>query len=166
MKLFPDDDRKGRILCHALTTDFLYYGTDVRLLTIFFLRLHESKFPLRMVVSEATPEWLTDRLLTVSIFHNIYSVYCFPHHTSGIILSCQWSLWSSNPKQTSIVNIKVVTKFFAILSFEPINSKWKFDSTIEINSALLSTFKLHASNMHLSFYSWLNFSDSSLCFYV
>ncbi|KAG7241299.1 hypothetical protein INR49_025817 [Caranx melampygus] len=28
MKLFPDDDRKGRILCHALTPDFLYYGTD------------------------------------------------------------------------------------------------------------------------------------------
>lgn len=30
MKLFPDDDRNGRILCHALTNDFLYYGTDVR----------------------------------------------------------------------------------------------------------------------------------------
>ncbi|XP_047221085.1 WD repeat-containing protein 19 [Girardinichthys multiradiatus] len=29
MKLFPDDDRKGRILCHALTPDFLYYGTDL-----------------------------------------------------------------------------------------------------------------------------------------
>uniref|UniRef100_A0A7N6AUS7 WD repeat domain 19 n=1 Tax=Anabas testudineus TaxID=64144 RepID=A0A7N6AUS7_ANATE len=29
MKLFPDDDRQGRILCHALTTDFLYYSTDV-----------------------------------------------------------------------------------------------------------------------------------------
>ncbi|CAF94207.1 unnamed protein product, partial [Tetraodon nigroviridis] len=28
MKLFPDDVRKGRILCHALTADFLYYGTD------------------------------------------------------------------------------------------------------------------------------------------
>ncbi|KAF3852119.1 hypothetical protein F7725_005474 [Dissostichus mawsoni] len=28
MKLFPDDDRKGRILCHALTADLLYYGTD------------------------------------------------------------------------------------------------------------------------------------------
>uniref|UniRef100_A0A3Q1K7R2 Uncharacterized protein n=1 Tax=Anabas testudineus TaxID=64144 RepID=A0A3Q1K7R2_ANATE len=28
MKLFPDDDRQGRILCHALTTDFLYYSTD------------------------------------------------------------------------------------------------------------------------------------------
>ncbi|XP_019956067.1 WD repeat-containing protein 19 isoform X1 [Paralichthys olivaceus] len=28
MKLFPDDDRNGRILCHALTADFLYYGTD------------------------------------------------------------------------------------------------------------------------------------------
>lgn len=28
MKLFPDDDRKGRILCHAITADFLYYGTD------------------------------------------------------------------------------------------------------------------------------------------
>nr|XP_020479849.1 WD repeat-containing protein 19 isoform X2 [Monopterus albus] len=28
MKLFPDDDRKGRILCHALTADFLYYSTD------------------------------------------------------------------------------------------------------------------------------------------
>ncbi|CAG5939375.1 unnamed protein product [Menidia menidia] len=28
MKLFPDDDRKDRILCHALTADFLYYGTD------------------------------------------------------------------------------------------------------------------------------------------
>ncbi len=39
MKLFPDDDRKGRILCHALTADFLYYGTDVRLST---LRLSES----------------------------------------------------------------------------------------------------------------------------
>uniref|UniRef100_A0A8C5ID53 Anaphase-promoting complex subunit 4 WD40 domain-containing protein n=1 Tax=Gouania willdenowi TaxID=441366 RepID=A0A8C5ID53_GOUWI len=29
MKLFPDDDRKGRILCHALTADFLYYGNVV-----------------------------------------------------------------------------------------------------------------------------------------
>ncbi|XP_061736502.1 WD repeat-containing protein 19 [Nerophis ophidion] len=29
MKLFPDDDRKGRILCHALTADFLFYGTDL-----------------------------------------------------------------------------------------------------------------------------------------
>ncbi|XP_037103187.1 WD repeat-containing protein 19 [Syngnathus acus] len=29
MKLFPDDDRKGRILCHALTADFLSYGTDL-----------------------------------------------------------------------------------------------------------------------------------------
>ncbi|KAF7656695.1 hypothetical protein LDENG_00037970 [Lucifuga dentata] len=28
MKLFPDDEKKGRILCHALTADFLYYGTD------------------------------------------------------------------------------------------------------------------------------------------
>uniref|UniRef100_A0A3Q1C2F2 WD repeat-containing protein 19 n=1 Tax=Amphiprion ocellaris TaxID=80972 RepID=A0A3Q1C2F2_AMPOC len=28
MKLFPNDDGKGRILCHALTADFLYYGTD------------------------------------------------------------------------------------------------------------------------------------------
>lgn len=29
MKLFPDDDRQGRILCHALTSDFLFYSTDV-----------------------------------------------------------------------------------------------------------------------------------------
>ncbi|XP_014836361.1 PREDICTED: WD repeat-containing protein 19 [Poecilia mexicana] len=29
MKLFPDDDSKGRILCHALTAEFLYYGTDL-----------------------------------------------------------------------------------------------------------------------------------------
>ncbi|CAB1425479.1 unnamed protein product [Pleuronectes platessa] len=28
MKLFPDDDRNGQILCHALTADYLYYGTD------------------------------------------------------------------------------------------------------------------------------------------
>ncbi|XP_068176892.1 WD repeat-containing protein 19 isoform X2 [Antennarius striatus] len=28
MKLFPDGDRQGRILCHALTADFLYYGSD------------------------------------------------------------------------------------------------------------------------------------------
>ncbi|XP_024914661.1 WD repeat-containing protein 19-like isoform X1 [Cynoglossus semilaevis] len=27
-KLFPEDERKGSILCHALTADFLYYGTD------------------------------------------------------------------------------------------------------------------------------------------
>uniref|UniRef100_A0A3P9KAP6 WD repeat-containing protein 19 n=1 Tax=Oryzias latipes TaxID=8090 RepID=A0A3P9KAP6_ORYLA len=29
MKLFPDDVKKSRILCHALTSDFLYYGTDM-----------------------------------------------------------------------------------------------------------------------------------------
>ncbi|XP_056135515.1 WD repeat-containing protein 19 [Lampris incognitus] len=29
MKLFPDEDRKERILCHALTADFLYYGADL-----------------------------------------------------------------------------------------------------------------------------------------
>ncbi|XP_062264138.1 WD repeat-containing protein 19-like [Platichthys flesus] len=28
MKLFPYDDRNGRILCHALTADYMYYGTD------------------------------------------------------------------------------------------------------------------------------------------
>uniref|UniRef100_A0A3Q3ED44 WD repeat-containing protein 19 n=1 Tax=Labrus bergylta TaxID=56723 RepID=A0A3Q3ED44_9LABR len=28
MKLFPDDEIKSRILCHALTADFLYYSTD------------------------------------------------------------------------------------------------------------------------------------------
>ncbi|XP_053281437.1 WD repeat-containing protein 19-like [Pleuronectes platessa] len=28
MKSFPDDDRNGQILCHALTADYLYYGTD------------------------------------------------------------------------------------------------------------------------------------------
>ncbi|XP_037327609.2 WD repeat-containing protein 19 isoform X1 [Pungitius pungitius] len=28
MKLFPEDEGKGRIICHALTADFLYYGTD------------------------------------------------------------------------------------------------------------------------------------------
>ena len=55
MKLFPDDDRKGRILCHALTADFLYYGTDVRLSPpslqsdhnqVFFL---ESRFLCRLL---------------------------------------------------------------------------------------------------------------------
>uniref|UniRef100_A0A7N8WU58 WD repeat-containing protein 19 n=1 Tax=Mastacembelus armatus TaxID=205130 RepID=A0A7N8WU58_9TELE len=40
MKLFPDDDRKGRILCHALTADFLYYGTDVRINTSAPLSIH------------------------------------------------------------------------------------------------------------------------------
>ncbi|XP_029905954.1 WD repeat-containing protein 19 [Myripristis murdjan] len=29
MRLFIGDDRKDRILCHALTNDFLYYGTDL-----------------------------------------------------------------------------------------------------------------------------------------
>lgn len=28
-KLFPEPDQKYRILSHALTTEFLYYGTDV-----------------------------------------------------------------------------------------------------------------------------------------
>lgn len=28
-RLFPADDDKYRILCHALTSDFLIYGTDV-----------------------------------------------------------------------------------------------------------------------------------------
>uniref|UniRef100_A0A3Q3W5I8 WD repeat domain 19 n=1 Tax=Mola mola TaxID=94237 RepID=A0A3Q3W5I8_MOLML len=70
MKLFPDDDRKGRILCHALTTDFLYYGTDVRLLTIFFL----------------------NRLLTVSIFHNIYSLPNFSPTITGVL----WDNWHAD----------------------------------------------------------------------
>lgn len=30
-RLFPAVDDKCRILCHALTSDFLIYGTDVRI---------------------------------------------------------------------------------------------------------------------------------------
>ncbi|KAK7929442.1 hypothetical protein WMY93_005837 [Mugilogobius chulae] len=37
MKLFPDDDQKGRILCHALTSDFLYYGTSLGQIMCFLV---------------------------------------------------------------------------------------------------------------------------------
>lgn len=79
MRLFPDDDRKGRILCHALTADFLYYGTDVSLSTsspqslsaghnrktlfslshVFsqdFSYFYVSKFLLKLVYNEAAPQ--------------------------------------------------------------------------------------------------------------
>ncbi|OXB83779.1 UNVERIFIED_CONTAM: hypothetical protein H355_002991, partial [Colinus virginianus] len=34
-RLFPADDDKYRILCHALTGDFLIYGTDVSIISVF-----------------------------------------------------------------------------------------------------------------------------------
>lgn len=43
MKLFPDDDRTGRILCHALTADLLYYGTDVRLILVSLMTPHSLR---------------------------------------------------------------------------------------------------------------------------
>lgn len=33
-RLFPADDDKYRILCHALTGDFLIYGTDVSIISV------------------------------------------------------------------------------------------------------------------------------------
>lgn len=44
MKLFPDDDRKGRILCHALTNDFLYYGTDLGHIVCFLVEDWENVY--------------------------------------------------------------------------------------------------------------------------
>uniref|UniRef100_A0A4W4G701 Anaphase-promoting complex subunit 4 WD40 domain-containing protein n=1 Tax=Electrophorus electricus TaxID=8005 RepID=A0A4W4G701_ELEEL len=35
-KLFPDPDQKYRILSHALTTEFLFYGTDTGLIQCFY----------------------------------------------------------------------------------------------------------------------------------
>jgi len=34
-RLFPADDEKYRILCHTLTSDFLIYGTDVSITSVF-----------------------------------------------------------------------------------------------------------------------------------
>ncbi|NWR15309.1 WDR19 protein, partial [Emberiza fucata] len=36
-RLFPADDDKYRILCHALTSDFLIYGTDTGVIHYFFI---------------------------------------------------------------------------------------------------------------------------------
>ncbi|NXF19699.1 WDR19 protein, partial [Rhodinocichla rosea] len=36
-RLFPADDDKYRILCHALTSDFLIYGTDTGVIRYFFI---------------------------------------------------------------------------------------------------------------------------------
>ncbi|NXK78082.1 WDR19 protein, partial [Amazona guildingii] len=36
-RLFPADDDKYRILCHALTSDFLIYGTDTGLINYFYI---------------------------------------------------------------------------------------------------------------------------------
>lgn len=47
MKLFPDDVRKGRILCHALTADFLYYGTDVSFKLLYFTQTFHLTQPCR-----------------------------------------------------------------------------------------------------------------------
>ncbi|KAJ0055626.1 hypothetical protein NL108_006477 [Boleophthalmus pectinirostris] len=44
MKLFPDDDRKGRILCHTLTNDFLYYGTSLGHILCFLVEDWEKVY--------------------------------------------------------------------------------------------------------------------------
>ncbi|CAL1601444.1 unnamed protein product [Knipowitschia caucasica] len=44
MKLFPDDDQKGRILCHGLTNDFLYYGTSSGLIMCFLVEDWENVY--------------------------------------------------------------------------------------------------------------------------
>ncbi|XP_030305507.1 WD repeat-containing protein 19 [Calypte anna] len=36
-RLFPSDDDKYRILCHALTSDFLIYGTDIGVIHYFYI---------------------------------------------------------------------------------------------------------------------------------
>ncbi|XP_030643578.1 WD repeat-containing protein 19 [Chanos chanos] len=36
-KLFPESDQRHRILCHALTSDFLYYGTDTGSIHCFYI---------------------------------------------------------------------------------------------------------------------------------
>ncbi|KAG7313919.1 hypothetical protein KOW79_022415 [Hemibagrus wyckioides] len=41
-KLFPDPDQKYRILTHALSTDFLFYGTDTGLIQCFYIEDWQS----------------------------------------------------------------------------------------------------------------------------
>ncbi|XP_072526408.1 WD repeat-containing protein 19 [Salminus brasiliensis] len=41
-KLFPDPDQKYRILSHALTTEFLFYGTDTGLVQCFYIEDWQS----------------------------------------------------------------------------------------------------------------------------
>ncbi|NWU98866.1 WDR19 protein, partial [Upupa epops] len=48
-RLFPADDDKYRILCHALTSDFLIYGTDTGVIRYFYVEdwqyVHEYRHP-------------------------------------------------------------------------------------------------------------------------
>ncbi|XP_015234608.1 PREDICTED: WD repeat-containing protein 19 [Cyprinodon variegatus] len=64
MKLFPDDNKKGRILCHALTPDFLYYGTDlgnvecVLLEEMETLKCYSHSVGVRKVFPDPNGTWL------------------------------------------------------------------------------------------------------------
>ena len=50
-KLFPDKDTDGKIMCHALTTDFLIYGTSVSSMTLPLYRVSPNNLTLGMIIT-------------------------------------------------------------------------------------------------------------------
>ncbi|XP_026990682.2 WD repeat-containing protein 19 [Tachysurus fulvidraco] len=50
-KLFPDPDQKYRILSHALSTEFLFYGTDTGLIQCFYIEDWQSVYEYRHQVA-------------------------------------------------------------------------------------------------------------------
>ncbi|XP_056442831.1 WD repeat-containing protein 19 [Gadus chalcogrammus] len=68
MKLFPEDERtQGRILCHALTADLLYYGTDTGTVVCVLLEDHQalSSYKHTLGVRKVFPDPNGTRLLFI-----------------------------------------------------------------------------------------------------
>ncbi|XP_062864836.1 WD repeat-containing protein 19 [Trichomycterus rosablanca] len=103
-KLFPDADQKYRILSHALTTDFLFYGTDTGLIQCFYIEdwqsVNEYRHPVgvRKVFPDPNGTRLvfiddkSDGFLYCPVDASLYEISNF----SPTITSVLWENWAND----------------------------------------------------------------------
>uniref|UniRef100_A0A8C2CUW6 WD repeat domain 19 n=1 Tax=Cyprinus carpio TaxID=7962 RepID=A0A8C2CUW6_CYPCA len=108
-KLFPEPDQKYRILSHALTSEFLYYGTDTGLIQCFYFEDWQSVneyrhtvgvrkvFPdpngTRLVfIDEKSDSFLYSPLYFLQVNDSIFEIPDFSPAIKGVL----WENWFSN----------------------------------------------------------------------
>ncbi|XP_063813141.1 WD repeat-containing protein 19 [Pseudophryne corroboree] len=101
-RLFPSTDEKYRILCHALTGDFLVYGTNTGLVKYFYLEdwqyVNEYRHPVS--VKKVFPDLSGTRLVLIDektegfvycpLNDNLYEIPNFSPTIKGIL----WENWA------------------------------------------------------------------------
>ncbi|XP_064367345.1 WD repeat-containing protein 19 isoform X1 [Dromaius novaehollandiae] len=100
-RLFPADDDKCRILCHALTSDFLIYGTDTGVIHYFYIEdwqyVNEYRHPVsvRKIFPDPNGTKLvfidekSDGFVYCPVNDRLYEIPNFSPTTKGIL----WENW-------------------------------------------------------------------------